>query len=126
MPSTAPAPPGRRPSSPVKPSRPSASASAPACWPPGSPPAAPPVQLLARGSETRPTPWAAFGVAGVLMAAAGLLLAYGPKLPPGVAWHVYLGALLLVLGGSLAAVALLPLLGLPGLRSRRWALRLSL
>jgi putative ABC transport system permease protein len=43
-----------------------------------------------------------------------------------VAWHAYAGSALVLLGGSLLAVALLPLLGLPGRWTRRWRLRLAL
>lgn len=86
----------------------------------------PPVQLLARGGgpPQAPLPW--LGLAGVGTLSAGLALAYGFRPAPGVAWHAYLGALLVLGGGSLLAVTLLPLLGRPGRATRRWPLRLAL
>ncbi|MBK8727513.1 MAG: FtsX-like permease family protein [Holophagaceae bacterium] len=85
-----------------------------------------PVQLLARGSGTRPARWQALSAAGLLLALAGAGLAFLPVLPAGVAWHAYAGSGLVLLGGSLATLALLPLLGLPGGRRAPWAVRLAL
>jgi len=86
----------------------------------------PPVQLLARDGGPGPIHWAPVGLAGAGSLALGACLAYGLAPPPGVAWHAYLGSALALLGGSLLAVALLPLLGLPGRRTRRWRIRLAL
>lgn len=88
--------------------------------------AVPPVQLLARGAELRPMAWKGLALAGAGLMAAGLALAFLPHLPPGVAWHAYGGAALMILGGSLATVGLLPFLGLPGLRLGGWKARLAL
>lgn len=86
----------------------------------------PPVQLLARDGGPPPValPWLGWAGGGALLA--GLALAYGLHPAPGVAWHAYAGAFLVLGGGSLLAVALLPLLGLPGRATRRWRLRLAL
>ncbi len=86
----------------------------------------PPVQLLARegGLPTVSTRWLA--LAGLLAVTLGAALAYGFHPAPGVAWHAYAGSFLALLGGSLLAVALLPLLGLPGRHTRQWQLRLAL
>ncbi len=98
-----------------------------AAWIPASRAArTPPVQLLARGSETRPTKWVFFTLAGLAMASAGASLAFLPTLPPGVAWHVYAASVLVLLGGSLASVGLLPLLGMPGVAASDWNARLAL
>lgn len=86
----------------------------------------PPVQMLARGSETRPTRWPEFTATGLGMVAAGALLAFVPDCPPGVAWHAYVASMLVLLGGSLASVGLLPLLGAPGAWVKGWNLRLAL
>lgn len=86
----------------------------------------PPVQLLARGSEMRPMPWQRASLLGAALLLAGLALAFLPHLPPGVAWHAYGGAALMILGGSLATLAFLPLLGMPGLRATGWRARLAL
>ncbi len=88
--------------------------------------AVPPVQLLARGSDMQPMQWkrAAWLGAGLLLA--GSALAFLPHFPPGVAWHAYGGAALMILGGSLAALAFLPLLGSPGLWAVGWRARLAL
>jgi putative ABC transport system permease protein len=85
----------------------------------------PSVQLLARGSETRPTPWLRFTLSGLAMLASGALVAYLPDFPAGVAWHVYVGALLILLGGSFASVGLLPMLGSFGRSARSWSRRLA-
>ncbi|HTL97195.1 MAG TPA: ABC transporter permease, partial [Holophagaceae bacterium] len=85
----------------------------------------PPVHLLARGAEARPMRWRRAASAGSAALLAGLALAFLPDLPPGVAWHAYGGAGLMLAGGSLATLALLPLLGAPSLRARDWRLRLA-
>ncbi len=85
-----------------------------------------PVQLLARGSGTKPARWQAFAAVGLLLAATGAGTAFLPTFPAGFAWHAYAGSALVILGGSLATLALLPLLGLPGTRQAPWALRLAL
>lgn len=98
-----------------------------AAWIPASRAAhTPPVQLLARGSETKPTRWVLFTLSGLMMALAGVGLAFLPTLPPGVAWHAYIASVLVLLGGSLASVGLMPLLGLPGTAASRWNTRLAL
>ena len=86
----------------------------------------PPVQLLAREGGPEPLPWAWVSLGGALFLALGGLLAYGLHPTPGVAWHAYMGSALALLGGSLLAVALMPLLGSPGRSTRQWKLRLAL
>jgi putative ABC transport system permease protein len=66
------------------------------------------------------------GLAGGCALLVGLALAYGVRAAPGVAWQAYGGSLLVLVGGSLLAVALLPLLGLPGRSTRQWQVRLAL
>jgi len=88
--------------------------------------ATPPVQLLARGAAARPMAWRPLAAGGLALLGAGLAVAFLPRLPQGTLWHAYLGSLLVLFGGSLAALALLPLVGLPGRRARSWALRLCL
>jgi putative ABC transport system permease protein len=87
----------------------------------------PPVQLLARGAEARPMRWRPLALGGALLLGAGLALAFVPGLPPGTLWPAYAGSAMVLFGGSLATLALLPALAAPG-RPRRasWALRLSL
>ncbi len=86
----------------------------------------PPVQLLARGGETKPTRWVLFTLTGLALTGAGATLAFLPTLPPGVAWHAYVASVLVLLGGSLASVGLMPLLGAPGTAARGWNARLAL
>lgn len=98
-----------------------------AAWIPASRAArTPPVQLLARGGETRPTRWKFFTSAGLVMTLAGAGLAFLPTLPAGVAWHAYAASALVLLGGSLASVGLMPLLGSPGTAAAGWNARLAL
>jgi putative ABC transport system permease protein len=85
-----------------------------------------PVQLLAHGASTRPARWRRWALAGLAALLGGSALAFLPKPPAGTAWHAYLGAALVLLGGSLATLGLLPLLGLPGTARAPWALRLAL
>ena len=87
----------------------------------------PPVQLLARGAGARPMPWAAAALGGQAILGCGMAIAFLPTLPQGTVWHAYLGSALVLFGGSLASLALLPLLGAPG-RWRRapWGWRLAL
>jgi putative ABC transport system permease protein len=88
----------------------------------------PPVQLLARGAQARPMAWgpAALGGLGLLMA--GMAVAFLPALPQGTLWHAYLGSALVLFGGSLASLALLPALGALGALKLplAWQVRLSL
>ncbi len=86
----------------------------------------PPVQLLAREGGPQALPWAWMGLGGCAFLALGVALAYGLHPAPGVAWHAYAGSTLALLGGSLLAVAVMPLLGFPGGRTRQWRLRLAL
>lgn len=86
----------------------------------------PPVQLLAREGGPLPVATLRLGLAGGFTLLVGLALAYGIRLAPGGAWHAYGGSVLVLVGGSLVAVALLPLLGLPGRSTRQWQLRLAL
>ena len=87
----------------------------------------PPVQLLARGAEARPMPWAPLALGGLGLLGAGMALAWMPDLPPGTLWHVYGGSALVLFGGSLATLALLPALGAAGRPpGAPWPLRLSL
>ena len=86
----------------------------------------PPVQLLARDGGPQPVPWGWVSLGGIGSLALGMILAYGFHPSPGVAWHAYVGSGLVLVGGSLLAVALLPLLGLPGRGTRQWRLRLAL
>jgi putative ABC transport system permease protein len=89
--------------------------------------ATPPVQLLARGAEARPMRWAPLALAGLVLLAAGMTLAWMPGLPPGTLWHAYGGSALVLFGGSLATLALLPALGAPGRGpGASWVLRLCL
>jgi putative ABC transport system permease protein len=85
----------------------------------------PPVQLLSRGSGTRPIHWLRAVLIGLGLLALGVLVAFGYHPPPGVSWHAYAGAVLVLLGGSLAALGLLPLLGLLG-RGSAWGLALAM
>lgn len=86
----------------------------------------PPIQLLARERGPDPVRWSWAASSGALFLGLGALVAYGLHPSPGVAWHAYLGSALVLLGGSLLGVGLLPLLGLPGLGTRRWRIRLAL
>lgn len=86
----------------------------------------PPVQLLARGSETSPTHWVFFTGAGIILALSGAALAFLPSPAPGVSWYAYLASAMVLLGGSLASVGLIPLLGAPGASAREWIVRLAL
>lgn len=86
----------------------------------------PPVQLLARGASARPMPWRALALLGLAMLAGGMAAAFLPRLPQGTLWHAYLGSALVIFGGSLASVALLPALGALGSRARDWRPRLAL
>ncbi|BDU76096.1 FtsX-like permease family protein [Mesoterricola sediminis] len=88
--------------------------------------ATPPVQLLARGAAARPMAWAPLALGGAALLAAGLALAFLPRLPQGTLWHAYLGSALVIFGGSLASVALLPALGALGRLVRDWRARLAL
>jgi len=88
--------------------------------------ATPPVQLLARGAAARPMRWAPLALAGAGLLAAGMATAFLPRLPAGTLWHAYLGSALVLFGGSLATLALLPLVGAPGRGARAWGLRLAL
>ncbi len=98
-----------------------------AAWIPASRAAhTPPVQLLARGSETKPTRWVFFALTGLLLTVLGVVLAFWPTLPPGVAWHAYIASVLVLLGGSLASIGLMPILGSPGTATSRWNVRLAL
>jgi len=86
----------------------------------------PPVQLLARGAEARPMRWAAPALGGLALLGAGAALAWMP-MAPGTLWPAYAGSALVLFGGSLATLALLPALGALGrLRPASWALRLCL
>ncbi len=85
-----------------------------------------PVQLLAHGASTRPARWRLLAALGCAAGLGGAALAFLPRLPAGTAWHAYLGAALVLLGGSLAVLALLPLAGLPGGTRAPWAVRLAL
>jgi len=98
-----------------------------AAWVPARRAAAtPPVQLLARGAAARPMRWKALALSGLLILGAGLAAAFLPRLAQGTLWHAYLGSALVLFGGSLATLALLPLIALPGRGARAWGLRLAL
>jgi putative ABC transport system permease protein len=98
-----------------------------AWWPARRAAATPPVQLLARGAQTRPMPWRPMALVGLALLGIGLAVAFLPHPPPGVLWPAYTGAALVLLGGSLASPALLPALGWPGRRATAsWTLRLCL
>jgi putative ABC transport system permease protein len=86
----------------------------------------PPVQLLAREGSLKPAHWGWMGLGAAAALLLGAGLAYGLRPAPGVAWHAYVGSALVLIGGSFMAVALLPLLGLPGRWTRQWRLRLAL
>jgi len=89
--------------------------------------ATPPVQLLARGAEARPMRWASAALAGLALLGAGLALAFRPGWAPGTLWPAFAGSALVLFGGSLATLALLPALGAPGRwPGAPWALRLCL
>ncbi|MBI3129721.1 MAG: FtsX-like permease family protein [Acidobacteria bacterium] len=85
----------------------------------------PPVQLLSRGAQARPMAWGKVALAGLFTLFAGLALAFLPRLPPGRAWHAYLGAFAVMAGGSAASLVLIPLVGLMGRRGT-WKLELAL
>ncbi|MFM8234531.1 MAG: FtsX-like permease family protein [Holophagaceae bacterium] len=85
-----------------------------------------PIQFLSKGSETRPINWTKVLTTGCTIFVFGLLVAYLPSFPPGVAWHAYLGSFSIIVGGSLVAVGCMPLLGLVGKISPIWWLKLSL
>ena len=98
-----------------------------AWWPARRAAATPPVQLLARGAQARPMPWRPLALLGLALLGTGLAIAFLPHPPPGVLWPAYTGAVLVLLGGSLASPALLPALGWPGrLATASWRLRLCL
>lgn len=84
-----------------------------------------PIPLLKRGSEARPMPWKGLALTGAVLLLLGLLL---PRLPldRGSAWHAYLGAGLVLLGGSLASIAILPWMGRWGHDTPDWAWKLRL
>lgn len=86
----------------------------------------PPIPLLKRGAESHPIPWKPLALLGLGLLLIGFTLPSVLHLPPGVAWHAYLGSGLVLLGGSLATTALLPLLGLPGRKATSWIWRLRL
>lgn len=86
----------------------------------------PPIPLLKRGAEAHPIPWKPLALLGLASLVVGFALPSVLHLPPGVAWHAYLGSGLVLLGGSLATTALLPLLGLPGRHAQSWIWRLRL
>ena len=86
----------------------------------------PPVQLLARGAGTRPMAWGPAALAGLALLGAGLGIAFLPSLAQGTLWPAYLGSALVLFGGSLASLALLPVLGAPGRWPGDWKVRLSL
>ena len=89
--------------------------------------ATPPVQRLARGAQARPMPWVPLALAGLALVLAGLGIAFLPRLPQGTLWHAYLGSALVLFGGSLATLALLPALASPARLARAgWGLRLAL
>lgn len=85
-----------------------------------------PIQFLARGNEQKPMRWRYVSTLGLVILIVSLLIAYLPEVPPGVAWHVYLSAFLMILGGSLLSVGFLPLIGLPGRWMRHWKMKLAL
>jgi len=99
-----------------------------AAWLPARQAAAtPPVQLLARGAEARPMPWLPLALGGLALAGAGMATAFLPGQTPGALWPAYTGSVLVLFGGSLATLALLPALGAPGRLARSsWELRLCL
>ncbi|HJV22426.1 MAG TPA: FtsX-like permease family protein [Holophagaceae bacterium] len=85
----------------------------------------PPVQLLSRGAQARPMAWIRVALLGALTLLVGCAVAFLPSLPPGRAWHAYAGAFAVMAGGSALALALIPLVGLLGLRGA-WSLELAL
>jgi putative ABC transport system permease protein len=88
--------------------------------------ATPPVQLLARGAQARPMAWGPAALGGLALLGTGMAVAFLPTLPQGTLWHAYLGSALVLFGGSLASLALLPALGALGALRLPWAFRLSL
>jgi putative ABC transport system permease protein len=89
--------------------------------------ATPPVQLLARGAEARPMRWRGPALGGLALLAAGLAVSFLPHPAPGILWTAFAGSALVLFGGSLATLALLPALGWPGRSAAApWAVRLSL
>ncbi len=85
----------------------------------------PPVQLLSRGSQTRPMAWGRVALLGAAVLGAGLAVAFLPRLSPGQAWHAYAGAFAVLAGGSALVLALVPLAGLAG-RTGGWSFQLAL
>ncbi len=98
-----------------------------AAWPALRAGRTPPVQRMARGGEARPMPWAPLALGGLALAGSGLALACLLDRPPGTVWHAYAGSALVLFGGSLGTLALLPALGAPGRPTGMpWPLRLGL
>lgn len=85
-----------------------------------------PIPLLKRGAETRPMPWKGLALTGGCLLTIGLLLPVALPLGPGVAWHAYLGSGLVLAGGSLASIAILPWMGRWGHDTTDWAWKLRL
>ncbi|HJV22423.1 MAG TPA: FtsX-like permease family protein [Holophagaceae bacterium] len=86
----------------------------------------PPIPLLKRGAESRPIPWQRLTWLGLALLLTGFALPTFLRLGPGLAWHAYLGAGLVLLGGSLATTALLPWLGRSGRSAHDWIWKLRL
>ncbi len=86
----------------------------------------PPIPLLKRGSESHPIPWKRISGLGLALLSIGLALPAFLRLRPGASWHAYVGAALVLLGGSLATTAILPFLGRSGRAAHDWIWKLRL
>ncbi|HJW34287.1 MAG TPA: FtsX-like permease family protein [Holophagaceae bacterium] len=86
----------------------------------------PPIPLLKRGAESLPIRWKPLVLTGLAMVLTGLALPTFLRLSPGTSWHAYLGAALVLVGGSLASIAILPWLGKSGRTAHDWIWKLRL
>jgi putative ABC transport system permease protein len=80
----------------------------------------PAISMLRKGAEAHPMNWKRHALVGALLLVAGMAVASLPHLRPGVAWHGYVGAALVLFGGSLATIAWMPLVGSLGAGATRW------
>jgi putative ABC transport system permease protein len=80
----------------------------------------PAISMLRKGAEAQPMAWRRMALLGLGLLTAGCLVAAVPHPPPGVAWHAYTGAALVLVGGSLCALVWMPLLGSLGGGALTW------
>lgn len=86
----------------------------------------PPIPLLKRGAEIIPIHWKPLALSGLILLLAGLALPTFLRLSQGTSWHAYLGTAFVLLGGSLAGIAILPWLGRSGRTAGDWIWKLRL